>query len=44
VVDLWGLVSSVEEKRAARLAAETTPGVGSVTDNLVIQPPASGMS
>ena len=44
VVDLWGLVSSVEEKKAARLAAETTPGVRSVTDNLIIQPAASGMS
>jgi CBS domain-containing protein len=44
VVDLWGLVSSAEEKKAARLAVEVIPGVRSVTDNLIIQPPASGMS
>jgi CBS-domain-containing membrane protein len=41
-VDLWGLVHSVEEKKAARLAAELTPGVGTVVDNIIVQPPASG--
>src|SRR5215510_9009152 len=32
-VDLWGLVHSVEEKKAAQLAAEITPGVRGVVDN-----------
>jgi CBS domain-containing protein len=40
-VDLWGLVSSAEEKKAARLAAEVTPGVRSVVDNIIVQPIAS---
>jgi osmotically-inducible protein OsmY len=31
-VDLWGLVHSVEEKKAAQLAAETTPGVRAVVN------------
>ena len=34
VVDLWGIVGSVEERKAIRVAAETTPGVHAVTDNL----------
>jgi CBS domain-containing protein len=37
-VDLWGLVNSAEEKKAARLAAEVTPGVRSVVDNIIVQP------
>jgi CBS-domain-containing membrane protein len=37
-VDLWGLVHSNEEKKAARLAAELMPGVRSVVDNIVVQP------
>jgi CBS domain-containing protein len=36
-VDLWGLVDSADQKKAARLAAELTPGVRSVTDNIVVQ-------
>ena len=43
-VDLWGLVHSSEEKKAARLAAELTPGVRSVVDNIVVQPVGSGWS
>jgi osmotically-inducible protein OsmY len=43
-VDLWGLVHSVEQKRAARLAAEQTPGVRTVVDNIVIRPVGSGWS
>jgi hypothetical protein len=37
-VDLWGLVHSVEEKKAAQLAAETTPGVRAVVNNVIVQP------
>ena len=40
-VDLWGLVNSAEEKKAARLAAEVTPGVRSVVDNIIVQPVGS---
>jgi CBS domain/BON domain len=44
--DLWGLIHSSEEKKAARLAAELTPGVRSVVEHrcstrwlgLVIEP------
>jgi CBS domain-containing protein len=43
-VDLWGLVHSSEEKKAARLVAELTPGVRSVVDNIVVQPVGSGWS
>ncbi|QOZ12950.1 signal transduction protein [Bradyrhizobium sp. CCBAU 51765] len=32
--DLWGFVFSKEEKAAVRVAAEATPGIESVTDNL----------
>jgi CBS-domain-containing membrane protein len=35
-VDLWGLVHSDIEKRAARVAAEAVPGVRAVNDNLVV--------
>lgn len=35
VVDLWGITRSDAEKTAIRVAAETTPGVKSVNDNLV---------
>jgi CBS domain-containing protein len=41
-VDLWGLVHSDEEKKAARLAVELTPGVRAVVDNIIVQPPESG--
>jgi CBS domain-containing protein len=43
-VDLWGLVQSVEQKKAARLAAELTPGVRAVVDNIILQPVGSGWS
>ena len=41
-VELWGLVRSVEEKKAAQLAAEITPGVRAVVDNIIVQPVGSG--
>ena len=41
-VDLWGVVHSEIEKRAARVAAEMVPGVRSVNDNLVIWSAVSG--
>lgn len=34
VVQLWGLVDTAEEAKAAQVAAETTPGVKSVVNNL----------
>ena len=43
-VDLWGLVHSVDQKKAAQLAAELTPGVRAVVDNIIIQPIGSGWS
>jgi len=36
-VDLWGLVHSTEEKKAAQLATETTPGVRAVVNNIIVQ-------
>lgn len=38
VVRLWGLVETPEEVKAAQLAAETTPGVKSVENNLAQMP------
>jgi CBS domain-containing protein len=35
-IELWGIVESESEKRAARVAAEATPGVGAVVDHLMI--------
>ena len=43
-VDLWGLVRSDKQKKAARLAAELTPGVRAVVDNIIIQRVGSGWS
>ncbi len=43
-VDLWGLVHSVEEKKAAQLAAETTPGVRAVVNNIIVQRVGYGWS
>ena len=37
VVDLWGSATSQAQKKAARLAAELTPGVIRVEDNIVVQ-------
>jgi CBS domain-containing protein len=36
-VELWGAVRSGAEKRAVRLAAELTPGVRAVSDNLIVE-------
>ena len=35
-VELWGIVDSASEKNALRMAAEVTPGVRAVNDNLLI--------
>jgi CBS domain-containing protein len=43
-VDLWGLVHSVEEKKAAQLAAETTPGIRAVVNNIIVQRVGEGWS
>jgi osmotically-inducible protein OsmY len=43
-VDLWGLVHSAEQKKAAQLAAETTPGVRAVVNNIIVQGVGSGWS
>jgi CBS domain-containing protein len=36
--ELWGMVDSESEKKAVRVAAEVTPGVRAVTDNLIVSP------
>lgn len=36
VVDLWGVADSKNERKAMKVAAEATPGVRSVNDNMVI--------
>jgi CBS domain-containing protein len=41
-VELWGIVDSQTEKKAVRVAAEVTPGVRAVNDNLIIRPAESG--
>jgi CBS domain-containing protein len=38
LVELWGTVDSEAERIAIRIAAETTPGVRGVNDNLVVRP------
>lgn len=38
IVELWGIVDSQVEKKAARVAAEEIPGVRAVNDNLFIRP------
>jgi osmotically-inducible protein OsmY len=35
--ELWGMVDSESEKRAVRVAAEVTPGVCAVVDNLIVR-------
>jgi len=37
-VELWGIVDSETARKAVRVAAETTPGVRAVNDNLVVHP------
>jgi CBS-domain-containing membrane protein len=41
-VELWGVVDTQTEKQAVRVAAEVTPGVRAVTDNLIVRPADSG--
>jgi CBS domain-containing protein len=41
-VELWGMVDSAAEKKAVRVAAELTPGVRAVNDNLVVYQLRSG--
>lgn len=43
VVELWGAVTSSEEKEAVRIAAETTSGVVGVKDHLMLQRVVSGV-
>jgi CBS-domain-containing membrane protein len=38
VVDLWGITTSDAERKAIRVAAESTTGVSAVNDNLVTRP------
>jgi osmotically-inducible protein OsmY len=38
VVDLWGIAESAAERKAIRVAAESTLGVCAVNDNLVPRP------
>jgi CBS-domain-containing membrane protein len=38
VVDLWGIVRSDSERQAIRVAAEVTPGVQAVNDNMRLWP------
>jgi CBS domain-containing protein len=38
VVDLWGITNSDAERKAIRVAAESTPGVCAVNDNLITRP------
>lgn len=40
-VELWGIVDSAAEKNAVRVAAEVTPGVKAVNDNLLVRPAQS---
>jgi CBS domain-containing protein len=42
VVDLWGLVRSDTERKAIRVAAEGTPGVRAVNDNMKLWPVMEG--
>ena len=41
-VELWGIVDSASEKKAVHIAAEVTPGVRAVNDNLIIRPAQAG--
>jgi CBS domain-containing protein len=42
-VDLWGFVTSDDEKKAARIAIEGISGVKTVNDHLTIPPPETAM-
>jgi CBS domain-containing protein len=41
-VDLWGIAESTAQKEAARVAAEVTPGVVAVNDNVLVRPMTYG--
>ena len=41
VVELWGPIESDEERQALRVAAESTPGVKEVRENLYRLPAAA---
>src|SRR5215468_2905856 len=41
--DLWGFVTSDEEKKATRIAVESVPGVKTINDHLTIPPPEIAM-
>jgi osmotically-inducible protein OsmY len=43
IVELWGTVDSEAERKAIRVAAEGTPGIRHVNDNLVVQPTFVGL-
>jgi CBS domain-containing protein len=38
IVDLWGIIQSEAERKAIRVAAEATPGVCAVNDNMIRRP------
>jgi CBS domain-containing protein len=38
MVELWGIVESSTQKKVVRVAAEETPGVRAVNDNLIVRP------
>jgi CBS domain-containing protein len=42
-VDLWGFVTSDDEKKAARVAVEGITGVKAINDHLTIPPPETAM-
>jgi CBS domain-containing protein len=42
-VHLWGITNSETERKAIRVAAETTPGVRTVNDHLILRPRAYGI-
>src|SRR5262249_28088471 len=43
IVELWGTVDSEAERKAVRVAAEVTPGIRHVNDNLVVRPMFVGL-
>ena len=43
IVDLWGFINTEDERKAARVAVELTPGVKFVNDNLSIPPAVAGL-
>jgi len=42
-VDLWGCVTSNDEKKAARIVVEGIPGVKAINDHLTIPPPETAI-